>query len=139
MSTATRTQTDREFVISHVDYRLPASEQKLTAAQERTLYYMADGFGKRTPAELERINGGYDWSHFRDSSDAAFREMAVMIRCWQNDRAVEAIRFQTLAEVRAQATRKLQNAQTRFYDNPSAENFILCQKEMLAYQELIKG
>lgn len=43
-------------------------------------YALCDGFGKHSKEELEEINGGYDWSHIRDSSDEALHEAVTLIR-----------------------------------------------------------
>lgn len=127
--------TDREFVLSHVDYRLDPGERKLTDQQERHLYYLADGFGKRCREELDRINGGYDWSHYRDSSPAAFHAMALRIREWLSEEDATWRREQQIAE----ATRQLRGSLQKFWMNPSAENFLLAQRAMLAYQDAMKN
>lgn len=133
MSSAARTETDREFVVRHVDYRLPDKDRKLTARQERTLYYMADGFGVQTPTELDRINGGYDWSHFRDSSEEAFEQMARQIRVWLGLPQPEG------RKSACDLLRDLRSAQTNFELNPSADNFASVAQAMVAYQQRIKG
>lgn len=43
-------------------------------------YCRGDGFGGLTSGELLEINGGWDWSHVRDSSDDAIAEMAAHLR-----------------------------------------------------------
>jgi hypothetical protein len=52
----------------------------LTSPQLWQVYCLGDGFGKQTPKELQRINGGWDWSHIRDSSTEAVFEMAKVIQ-----------------------------------------------------------
>ena len=47
---------------------------------EARAYAEGDGFGKRTPAELREINGGWDWSHIRDSSPEAKVRIARVLR-----------------------------------------------------------
>jgi len=45
------------------------------------VYCLADGFGPDLPPEmLAEINGGYDWSHVRDSSPEAWTRMAAYLR-----------------------------------------------------------
>jgi hypothetical protein len=51
----------------------------MTAAQKWAVYCVADGFGECSPEELAEINGGWDWSHVRDSSSGAVRKMAAVI------------------------------------------------------------
>lgn len=51
----------------------------LNPTQTWQAYCLGDGFGKMTPAQLEQINGGYDWSHVRDSSEEAIEMMADFI------------------------------------------------------------
>jgi len=51
----------------------------LTDGQKWEVYCLADGFGKMSSEQLKGINGGWDWSHIRDSSDSAIREMKTKI------------------------------------------------------------
>jgi hypothetical protein len=44
------------------------------------LYVMADGFGQHDAETLATINGGYDWSHIRDSTPEAYTRMADHLR-----------------------------------------------------------
>lgn len=58
--------------------------QQLISSQMWMVYCKGDGFGKRTPQELEKVNGGWDWSHIRDSSEEAVIEMAQTICSFPN-------------------------------------------------------
>lgn len=46
---------------------------ELSADQEWEIYCECDGFGKLSSEELKEINGGWDWSHIRDSSAEALK------------------------------------------------------------------
>jgi len=61
---------------------------RLSESQWQELYLMADGFGKvdRTWANEQC----WDWSHVRDSSEAAFGQMWDVIRGWHNNGPVRA-------------------------------------------------
>lgn len=50
------------------------------------IYCAADGFGRLPPRELEQINGGWDWSHIRDSSEQAINLMSAIIRRYERER-----------------------------------------------------
>jgi hypothetical protein len=43
-------------------------------------YEAADGFGQLSLSELREINGGFDWSHFRDSSQDGILRIAAVLR-----------------------------------------------------------
>lgn len=49
----------------------------------RELYCMGDGFGALGEGALA-INGGYDWSHIRDSSDEALAAISARIDEFEN-------------------------------------------------------
>jgi len=68
----------RKFVVDHL-YFHGSLRLLLTNKQQWQAYCLADGLGKCSEAELKEINGGWDWSHIRDSSDEALREMAEFI------------------------------------------------------------
>lgn len=57
-----------------------SKQDKLTPQQMWKVYCLGDGFGKCSPARLKKINDGWDWSHVRDSSQAAYLEMAKKIQ-----------------------------------------------------------
>lgn len=70
---------DRKLVVAYL-HAAGSRNDVLSDAETWELYCLADGFGKRTPEELEEINGGWDWSHVRDSSPEAFAKMAAWLR-----------------------------------------------------------
>lgn len=77
MSNRTRTESAETMwkaVCSFLHYS-GENRSRLTSAQFDELYALADGFGRCTPAQLREINGGYDWSHVRDSSEAGVERM----------------------------------------------------------------
>jgi hypothetical protein len=53
---------------------------RLTAANEKIVRAMGDGYGKMSWQELHDRELCWDWSHIRDSTPAAKRAMAQMIR-----------------------------------------------------------
>lgn len=65
-----------KFVFAHM-HDTGGRERFVTNAQHMRFYRMCDGFGKMSSADLVKI--GYDWSHVRDSSPAAFRAVADAI------------------------------------------------------------
>lgn len=71
---------DWPLIVSHMHFNGNRYRKDLTDEQMWTIYCLADGFGKMTSAELSKINGGWDWSHIRDSSDEAITRMANRIR-----------------------------------------------------------
>lgn len=44
------------------------------------VYCLGDGFGELPPEMLMEINGGWDWSHIRDSTSEAMTRMADWLR-----------------------------------------------------------
>jgi len=67
------------IVIAFMSYNSKKYPHILHPDQVWAVYCKADGFGKRTSKELEILNGGWDWSHIRDSSPEAIIEMAQTI------------------------------------------------------------
>ena len=55
---------------------------RLSDAQWKAAYLQADGFGKVSLAFAE--DQCWDWSHVRDSSEAAFAKMWGVICHWHN-------------------------------------------------------
>ena len=70
---------DWNFVCSYMHYS-GKNCSTLSAEQKWDVYCLGDGFGRMSSAELKEINDGWDWSHIRDSSNAAICEMADKIR-----------------------------------------------------------
>lgn len=52
----------------------------LPEAADRRVRAHADGFGKLSIVELDKLGALYDWSHIRDSSGAGQRDVARAIR-----------------------------------------------------------
>lgn len=52
----------------------------LPAAADRRVRAHADGFGKMSIVQLEKLAILYDWSHIRDSSPSGQRAVAMAIR-----------------------------------------------------------
>lgn len=69
----------RKFVVSFMHYE-GANYKKLTTADRWRVYCEADGFGYQRPAALKKINGGYDWSHVRDSTIDGWKRMEDKIK-----------------------------------------------------------
>jgi len=67
---------DRELVV----YYMRNEKARIEDEDFEAVYCLADGFGRLPPEELAGINGGYDWSHVRDSSPQAWAEMAAYLR-----------------------------------------------------------
>lgn len=67
-----------KFVTSFLHYN-GENYGKLSDIQMWKAYCEADGFGYRTSEELREINGGWDWSHIRDSSYRGWKRMEVKI------------------------------------------------------------
>lgn len=55
-----------------------ANRQKLSKEEFYKVYSLADGFGNYGENVLLIV--GYDWSHVRDSSDAAINRMATALK-----------------------------------------------------------
>jgi hypothetical protein len=64
----------RVFVCSFMHYT-GANYGKLTSKQSWSVYKVADGFGLQHPSALREINGGWDWSHIRDSTIDGWKRM----------------------------------------------------------------
>jgi len=52
----------------------------ISSKERYDVYCLADGFGKMSRSELLQVNGGWDWSHVRDSSPESVGTMADKIR-----------------------------------------------------------
>ena len=73
-------KTPSAWAIVHAHLGLSGAERTILSAEQAwELYCLADGFGQQSPGELNQINGGWDWSHIRDSSDAAIDAIANRI------------------------------------------------------------
>lgn len=70
---------NHRFVVSYMHYS-GESYGVLDEDEMWAVYCQGDGFGVRTPQELAEINGGWDWSHIRDSSEEGYQRMADEIR-----------------------------------------------------------
>jgi hypothetical protein len=73
------TQAKFSEIVEHVHWG-GAKRGVLTDAEWYAVYAEGDGFGYRTVAELREINGGFDWSHVRDSSDEGVERMHARLR-----------------------------------------------------------
>lgn len=80
----------RDLVVEHMHYD-GASRELLTSEEFWEVYCLGDGFGKCSPERLRGINGGYDWSHIRDSSPEGWVAMAERIQQVKKDRLVEKL------------------------------------------------
>jgi len=69
----------RKEVISYMHYN-GENHNKLSKKDYYNLFYLADGFGKLDPNSELAINIGYDWSHVRDSSPKAIRDIYDYIK-----------------------------------------------------------
>lgn len=73
----------RELLEPLYDYLVGSHSSRLTDDQAYSVYVLCDGFG---PADLtgdwlrEYFDGGCDWSHVRDSSDAAILAAAAQLQ-----------------------------------------------------------
>lgn len=72
---------DRELVVAYLHHRGRHAE-RLTDREVEELFCLGDGYGSRSAEELAVINGGWDWSHVRDSSPAALAAIAQRLRTW---------------------------------------------------------
>jgi len=79
-----------DLVVAHLHYN-GEKREVLTAEQRWEVFCQGDGYGKRSPEELRKINSGWDWSHIRDSSDQAILHMATMLKCMEKGMTVKAI------------------------------------------------
>jgi len=64
----------REIVVSymHVDGE---NGHVLSPTEHMNVYSLANGFGDLAPGQLRQIDGGYDWSHVRDSDEFGVQRM----------------------------------------------------------------
>lgn len=69
----------RKFVVSYMHYS-GENMNKLTANMHWKVYCEADGYGYQRGSELRKINGGYDWSHVRDSSIDGWKRMEKKLK-----------------------------------------------------------
>ena len=67
-------QARRSFVVSYMHYT-GENYGKLDSKQMWKVYCQADGFGYQRASELRKINGGWDWSHIRDSTIDGWKRM----------------------------------------------------------------
>lgn len=72
---------DSELVVAYLHYSGPHTTL-LSDREIEELYCLGDGYGVRTADELAAINGGWDWSHLRDSSPGAIAAIAQRLRAW---------------------------------------------------------
>lgn len=56
-----------------------ANNEDLTTNQARYVISHGDGFGRMTLEQLDELGCTYDWSHIRDSSDEAIRQMYLAL------------------------------------------------------------
>jgi hypothetical protein len=74
------------------DYLNGSHAARLSADQAFAVYVEADGFGDCRSGEArtwlrDYFDGGRDWSHVRDSSDAAIERAALKLQAVVNGRA----------------------------------------------------
>lgn len=69
----------RKFVCEHLSYNGPLYKKVLNESERQHCWTLADGFGPGWTIEDIASKLEYDWSHIRDSSPAAFKEMAEYI------------------------------------------------------------
>ena len=78
-----RTPTNRDFVISHLHWN-GANKDVLSGKEQETIRLnLADGMGHIPNMDIsvhDKLDTAWDWSHIRDSSEAAFTKMAEVIR-----------------------------------------------------------
>lgn len=70
---------NRAYVMSYMS-RKGANYGQLTRDEMLEVYKRADGMGPWDAFLDEYFQGGWDWSHLRDSTPAAFKVMAEYIR-----------------------------------------------------------
>lgn len=87
------------FAVQHLNYS-GRFKNILSRSEIWQAYCLCDGFGKLSPRELKGINGGWDWSHIRDSSTEALVEVAEWIaaRHWSGG-SLDAIIAQHKADI----------------------------------------
>ena len=73
------TMSDRELAWNCLDFT-GMFHSIIPPESQWHAYCLCDGFGKMTSEQLRGINGGWDWSHVRDSSDEAMKECAQFLR-----------------------------------------------------------
>ena len=78
MSLQEQRNADWRTVVDYMSYN-GRRHNRLSWSQRWEVYCLADGFGKMTSDQLREINGGWDWSHIRDSSADAIEAMAIRI------------------------------------------------------------
>jgi len=64
----------KNFVISYMHYT-GENYGKLESKEMWKVYCQADGYGYQRASELRKINGGWDWSHIRDSTIDGWKRM----------------------------------------------------------------
>lgn len=75
-------ENDRSKVMAFMYYR-GEDHERLTRAQWESIYLLADGFGKGKDRAWA-VSQCWDWSHVRDSSQAAFEAMWDRISALEN-------------------------------------------------------
>jgi len=76
----TKTQTDTAtFLHKWLHFNSPVAA-RLSAEYHMTAFAMCDGYGKRSQANLMAAGLSWDWSHVRDSSEAALKETEQYLR-----------------------------------------------------------
>lgn len=75
----------RKFVVSFMHYS-GENYGKLDNQQMYDVYCEADGFGKCSRSQLLKLNGGWDWSHIRDSTIDGWRRMEAKINSFGFER-----------------------------------------------------
>ena len=71
--------SDRDLVVAYLHYS-GHHHDALSDAEHEHAFTLGDGYGSCTADELGEINGGWDWSHVRDSSPAAIAAIAAYLR-----------------------------------------------------------
>lgn len=72
-------ESDRDLVVSHLHHS-GSRKDAISNADAWEVYCLADGFGLQPPEVLVGINGGWDWSHVRDSTPEGWTRMAEALR-----------------------------------------------------------
>lgn len=68
---------DRKLVVAYMHYQ---GKKEIHDKDFWEVYALADGFGRLPLEMLAEINGGYDWSHVRDSTPEGWERMANYLR-----------------------------------------------------------
>ena len=73
--------SDWDLIVSFLHYN-GSNYGKLSHDNELTVRYTADGFGRLNGNSEDILDMLFDWSHIRDSSKEAVRDMADIIRLY---------------------------------------------------------